>query len=99
MGNSQYFVVAILATIVLLLYSRKLSPPVIFLSAAAVLTFSGIISPAEALAGFGNDAIAVMLMLLVISQIIWRTGVVQWIFEVGLKPSGRYRTFLVHCTA
>lgn len=86
MSSSQYFVVAILATVVVLLFSRKLSAPVIFLSAAAVLTFSGIISPSEALAGFGNDAIAVMLMLLIISQIIWRTGFVQWIFEVRLKP-------------
>ncbi|MCD4708152.1 MAG: SLC13 family permease [Candidatus Sabulitectum sp.] len=94
MSGSQYFVVAVLAAIVVLLYSRKLSPPVIFLSAAAVLTFSGIISPFEALAGFGNNAIAVMLMLLIISQIIWRTGFVQWIFEVRLKPSNSYRSFL-----
>ncbi|MCK5786781.1 MAG: SLC13 family permease [Candidatus Sabulitectum sp.] len=92
--GSQCFVTVILAVIVVLLYSRKLSAPVIFLSAAAVLAISGIISPSEALAGFGNDAIAVMLMLLVISQIIWRTGFVQWIFEVRLKPSSRYRVFL-----
>jgi len=94
MGGSQYFVVAILVAIVALLYSRKLSPSVIFLSAAAVLAFSGIISPSEALAGFGNEAIAAMLMLLILSQIIWRTGFVQWIFEVRLKPSNRYRVFL-----
>ncbi|MEA3265392.1 MAG: SLC13 family permease [Candidatus Fermentibacteria bacterium] len=94
MDGAQYFVVAILAAIVVLLYSRKLSPSVIFLSAAAVLAFSGIISPSEALAGFGNEAIAAMIMLLILSQIIWKTGFVQWIFEVRLKPSNRYRVFL-----
>ncbi|MCP4647177.1 MAG: SLC13 family permease, partial [bacterium] len=90
----QYLVLAVLVAVIVLLYSRRLSPPVIFLSSAAVLTLSGVISPSEALAGFGNDAIAVMLMLLVISQIIWRTGFVQWLFEVVLKPSCRYRVFL-----
>ncbi len=94
MSGSQFFVVGILVAIVVLLYSRRLSPPVIFLSAAAVLASSGIISPSEALAGFANDAIAVMLMLLIISQIIWRTGFVQWLFEAWLKPSGKYRVFL-----
>ncbi|RKZ03420.1 SLC13 family permease [Candidatus Fermentibacteria bacterium] len=94
MAGSQYFVSAVIAAIVVLLYSKKLSAPVIFLSAAAVLAISGIISPSEALAGFGNDAIAVMIMLLVISQVIWRTGFVQWLFESWLKPSGGYRSFL-----
>lgn len=94
MSGSQYFVVFVLTAVVVLLYSRKLSPPVIFLSVAAILTFTGIITPSEALAGFGNDAIAVMLMLLILSQIIWRTGFVQWLFETRLHPSDTYRSFL-----
>lgn len=94
MNGSQYFVITILLSIIVLLYSKKLSAPVVFLSAAAVLAISGIITPSQVLAGFGNDAIAVMLLLLVLSQVIWRTGFVQWIFEVRLKPSGRYRVFL-----
>jgi K+/H+ antiporter YhaU regulatory subunit KhtT len=47
------------------------------------------------MAGFGNDAIAVMIMLLVISHVIWRTGFVPRLFESWLKPSSGYRHFLV----
>ena len=94
MTGPQWFVSAMLVVIIVLLYSRKVYPPVVFLAAAAVFTMTGVISPSEAFAGFGNDAIAVMLMLLVISQVIWRTGFVQWIFYDGLKASSNYRRFL-----
>ena len=94
MNGSQYIVTSVLLLIVILLYSKKFPPPVVFLIAGTVLVSTGIISAAEVLVGFSNDAIAVMLMLLVISQVIWRTGFIQWIFESVLKPSSSYRKFL-----
>lgn len=94
MDTAQIIVTGVLGAMVVLLYSRRLSPPVIFISATAVLVFAGIITPAQSMAGFANQAIAVMIILVVMSQIIWRTGFVQWIFESLFKPSGRYRRFL-----
>ncbi len=94
MTAEQVIVTIVLAAMVVLLYSRKLSPPVIFIGAASVLVLSGILSPGESLAGFGNEAIAVMLMLLVMSQVVWKTGFVQWIFLSVIRPSSRYRGFL-----
>lgn len=94
MITPQIVVSAVLAAMVIALYSRKAAAPVIFIGATAVLVFAGILTPAESLTGFGNQAIAVMLILLVMSQIIWRTGFVQWLFEAVIKPSGRYRKFL-----
>jgi len=87
-------VTAVLAAVILLLYSRRLSTPVVFIASAAVLAISGVITPTQAIAGFANDAIAVMLMLIILSQIMRKTGFLEWIFESKLKVSGRYRGFL-----
>jgi len=67
---------------------------VIFIAAAAVLAVTGIITPAQAIAGFANDAIAVMLMLIILSEIMRKTGFLEWIFESRINVSGRYRGFL-----
>ncbi|RKZ09693.1 SLC13 family permease [Candidatus Fermentibacteria bacterium] len=90
----QIFVTVVLAAVIVLIYSRKLTAPVIFISAAAVLTIGSVITPAEALAGFANDAIAVMLMLIILSEIMRKTGFLEWIFERKMNISGSYRTFL-----
>ncbi len=92
--GQQIFVAAILVVVVILLYSRRFSAPVIFITAAAALTAAGIITPAQAIAGFANDAIAVMLMLIILSEIMRKTGFLEWIFESRIKVSGRYRGFL-----
>ena len=94
MNSDQITVTVLLGLMVILLYSRKLSPPVVFIAATAVLVFAGILTPAQSMAGFANQSIAVMLILIVMSQLIWRTGFVQWIFESLIKPSNRYRRFL-----
>jgi di/tricarboxylate transporter len=90
----QTIVTGVLIALVILLYSRRLSAAVIFIAAAAFLTLTGIITPQQALSGFANDAIAVMLMLIVLSEIMRKTGFLEWIFESKLKISGRYRGFL-----
>ena len=94
MNSDQITVSVLLGLMVIFLYSRKLSPPVVFISATAVLVFAGILTPAQSMVGFANQSIAVMLILIVMSQLIWRTGFVQWIFESLIKPSNRYRRFL-----
>jgi di/tricarboxylate transporter len=91
----QIFVTAVLAAVIVLIYSRRLTVPVIFISAAAVLTIGSVITPAQALAGFANDAIAVMLMLIILSEIMRKTGFLEWIFERKMNISGNYRAFLV----
>ena len=90
----QIFVTVVLAAVIVFIYSRKLTAPVIFISAPAGLTNASVITPAEALAGFANDAIAVMLMLIILSQIMRKTGFLEWIFEKKMNISGSYRTFL-----
>ncbi len=94
MSGPQILVTCVLGAVIILLYSRRISTPVVFIAAAAFLTAMGIITPAEALAGFGNDALAVMLMLITLSEIIRRTGILEWLFGRRIRPSSRYRPFL-----
>ncbi|PIE51361.1 SLC13 family permease [Candidatus Fermentibacteria bacterium] len=94
MSGEQILVSAVLGFMVILLYFGRFSPAVIFIGAASVFVLTGIISPAESLAGFSNTAVAVMLLLLIMSQIVWRTGFIQWLFQKVIKPSDKYRRFL-----
>jgi len=94
MAPDQLTVALTLAGVILLLYSRRLSAAIVFISAAAFLTIVGVLEPAEALSGFGNEAIAVLMMLILVSQIIRKTGLLEWLFDRWLRPSPRYRRFL-----
>ncbi len=94
MNLPQIAVLAVLAMVVTLLWRRVFPPPVVFLTAVAVLTAAGLLSPVEALAGFANESIAVMILLISISSVIRKTGVLEWFFERKLRPSHRYRRFL-----
>jgi len=94
MSISQITVLAVLGMVVVLLYRRLASPPVVFLIAVAILTATDVLSPAEVLAGFASESIAVMIMLITISSVIRKTGILEWFFEKKLRPSRRYRRFL-----
>lgn len=94
MTGNQLLVTGVLLAVIVLLFSRKLTAPVIFICAAAALTLAGVITPTQALSGFANDAIAVMLMLIVLSQIMRKTGFLEWLFESKLRPSSGYRGFM-----
>jgi len=61
MSISQITVLAVLGMVVVLLYRRLASPPVVFLIAVAILTATDVLSPAEVLAGFASESIAVMI--------------------------------------
>ncbi len=94
MSLSQIAVLAVLGMVVVLLYRRLAPPPVVFLIAVAILTATDVLSPAEVLAGFASESIAVMIMLITISSAIRKTGLLEWFFERKLRPSRGYRRFL-----
>jgi len=94
MSISQITVLAVLGMVVILLYRRLAPPPVVFLIAVAILTGTDVLSPSEVLAGFASESIAVMIMLITISSMIRKTGILEWFFERKLHPSRKYRRFL-----
>jgi len=77
-------VILLLATIVFLLSSLYLEwfkPTVSFFIAILVLIFGGILTPTEALHGFANEQLAVIVLLLIISDIFKKSSIVNVLFH------------------
>jgi di/tricarboxylate transporter len=90
----KYIVGAVLLFIIAGLYLEFFTAPIIFLIGVAILAVFGIITPQEALAGFANEQIAVIVLLLIIGNIIQRTSIVNSLFNVGFKNVKTYKGFL-----
>ncbi len=76
------------------LYSEKFHPAAIFFIAVSILVVAGIISPNEALSGFSNPSIAVILLLLIISNIIQKSGIVNYYLSKILSENLSYKSFI-----
>jgi di/tricarboxylate transporter len=77
-------VILLLATIVFLLSSLYLEwfkPTVSFFIAILVFIFGGILTPTEALQGFANEQLAVIVLLLIISDIFKKSSIVNVLFH------------------
>jgi di/tricarboxylate transporter len=77
-------VILLLATIVFLLSSLYLEwfkPTVSFFIAILLFIFGGILTPTEALNGFANEQLAVIVLLLIISDIFKKSSVVNVLFH------------------
>jgi len=77
-------VILLLATIVFLLsalYLEWFKPTVSFFIAILVFIFGGILTPSEALNGFANEQLAVIVLLLIISDIFKKSSVVNVLFH------------------
>jgi di/tricarboxylate transporter len=77
-------VILLLATIVFLLSSLYLGwfkPTVSFFIAILVFIFGGILTPTEALQGFANEQLAVIVLLLIISDIFKKSSIVNVLFH------------------
>lgn len=78
---SMALVFAVIAFLLVALYSGKIRAEVSFFIAVTVLTVTGILTPSEALSGFANEQLAVIMLLLVISDIIRKTDIIDLIFN------------------
>ncbi|MDA9312951.1 SLC13 family permease [Vicingaceae bacterium] len=77
-------VILLIATIVFLLsalYLEWFKPTVSFFIAILVFIFGGILTPSEALNGFANEQLAVIVLLLIISDIFKKSSVVNFLFH------------------
>ena len=93
---SAEIVIVLLVILFLLvsLYREWLWPPVIFFISVAVLTLSGIITPEEALGGFANDQVAVIVILLILSEIIRHSSLVDKMFDAIFSGANSVNSFL-----
>ncbi len=84
----------VLAFILISLYKEWVGAAFTFFIAVMVLGIFKILTPSEILAGFANEQIAVVIMLLLLGDTIRKTSVIEIIFEKVFPRSVGYRGFL-----
>ncbi len=87
-------VFAVLAFILISLYKELLGAAFTFLVAVMVLGFFGVLTPAEILAGFANEQIAVIMMLLLLGDAIRQISVIEIFFSRIFPRTSGYKGFL-----
>ena len=89
-------IILLLVTIVFLLSSLYLEwfkPTVSFFIAILVFIFGGILTPAEALHGFANEQLAVIILLLIISDIFKKSSITVVLFNRLFKRTKKLKSF------
>ena len=95
MNNPQIIIVTLVVLgIVISLYKEIMKPVMVFVVAITVLMVTKISSPKEALSGFSNEQIAVIFLLLIISDVVKRSAALDYSIYRLLRPGLSYRAFL-----
>lgn len=84
----------VIPVMIFLLYREIIKPVMVFILAVSILLFTGVISPKEALSGFANEQIAVIFLLLIISDLIKRTAVLDYQIFRLFRTNLSYRAFM-----
>jgi len=92
-------VLAVVVFIVIALYRGIFNPALTFVVGVLVLGVAGVLTPKEILAGFSNEQIAVIVLLLLVGEVIQKSGVVAVVFDLFFRGVGGYRQFLFRMTA
>lgn len=94
MSFEASILILVIVFLVIALYFELFHPAAVFLIAVSILVITGILTPSEALSGFSNQQIATIILLLLISNIIQKTGIVSFYFSKILKENIGYKSFL-----
>ena len=90
MSIQAWISLAVIAAIFIGLQRRNSPPPdLLFLGGLVALVLLGVLTPADALAGFANPAVVVIAALFVVAAGLRATGVLDW---VGHRVLGSART-------
>lgn len=91
-------VAGVILFLIIVLYRELIRPGIAFMIATVVLLMTGILSPKEALSGFANEQLAVIIMLMVISNTMRKTNLIDRIFQKFFKPSDSRKLFMTKMT-
>jgi len=94
MGFDAIVVVLVLGFILVSLYKNVVGPSFTFIIASVVLGLTGVLTPSEILAGFANEQIMVIIMLLLLGDIIRRTAIVEIFFDKIFGYTKTYHGFM-----
>jgi di/tricarboxylate transporter len=89
------FVFALIAVAGGLMASNRVRFDIVALLVVLALMLSGILSTGEALAGFGSSVVILVAALLVIGEMLDRTGVARAVGDWILKKGGSNETYLL----
>lgn len=103
MTSETLFVFALLLVTIILFVSDRLRLDVIAMLVILVLMVSGLLSPAEALAGFGDPVVLLIAGLFVVGEALLRTGVAyavgNWLMGVAGTSQTRLLVLLMVAVA
>ena len=95
MTNEAAFVFAVIAVAAVLMASNRVRFDIVALMVVLALMLSGVLSIGEALAGFGSSVVVLVACLLVIGEMLARTGVARAVGDWILKKGGSNETKLL----
>ena len=94
MWSDSSFVFALIAVTAALMASNKVRFDIVALMVVLALMLSGVLTVGEALAGFGSSVVMLVACLLVVGEMLDRTGVAAAIGDWILKKGGTNETRL-----
>jgi len=87
-------VLVVLVFIVISLYWNLLGISFTFLIGIITLGVFGILTPSEIISGFGNEQVAVVILMLVYSDVLRKTNIIENTFDRLFRKSRTYRGFM-----
>ena len=88
----------VLVFIIISLYTEIIGPAFTFLIGVIVLGLFHILTPKEIMNGFGNEQVAVIIMLLLISDTIRKTDLIDKVLDRLFRRTSTYKGFLSRLT-
>ncbi|MBN1597580.1 MAG: SLC13 family permease [Bacteroidales bacterium] len=76
------------------LYTELFGPAFTFMLAILFLGLFNVLTPREILEGFGNEQVAVILLLLALGDIIRKTAIIEMLFDRMFRSARSYNGFL-----
>ncbi|MBV0933912.1 SLC13 family permease [Marinobacterium weihaiense] len=103
MTPDMLFVFALLGIIILLFISDRIRMDLVALMGVVALALSGIITPAEAVSGFGEPVVVMIAALFVVGEALFRTGIAaaagHWLLQMGGQNTTRLLLLLLPLVA
>jgi di/tricarboxylate transporter len=87
-------VFVVLLFILISLYRNLLGIAFTFLIAVVALGVFGILTPSEIISGFGNEQVAVVILMLVFSDVLRKTNIIENTFDRIFRKTKTYRGFI-----
>src|SRR5690606_1515772 len=90
-----YFVLGLIFLMFFAIYKEYIKPSKSFLLAVVVLLFTGILNTHDVLAGFSNEKIATIIVLILITSGIRKNFQIEYFFDFIFKAAKSYRGYLI----